>query len=124
MIMIGTADIALLSRFYEDGLGWTAWRRGGSGSVMYKVGESLLVFIDQNYLAAERGAPLTAGSRQTLAVFVDSRDAVDQTLARALHAGASLTSSARPRDSDMYSGYFNDPEGNSWEVLFAPRLNS
>jgi catechol 2,3-dioxygenase-like lactoylglutathione lyase family enzyme len=121
MIMIGTANIAALSQFYEDGLGWRVWRKGGSGSTMYKVGDALLVFIDQSYLARERGEPMATGSKQSLAVFVESRDEVDLTLARALHAGATLTSAARPRDGDMYSGYFNDPEGNSWEVVFAPR---
>jgi uncharacterized protein len=121
MIMIGARDIAALSRFYENGLGWIPWRRGGSGSMMFKVGEALLVFIDQSYLAAERGTPMAAGSRQSLAVFVESPGEVDLTLATAVHAGATLTSAARPRDGDMYSGYFDDPEGNSWEVVFAPR---
>jgi predicted lactoylglutathione lyase len=121
MIMIGSANIAALSRFYEGGLGWTPWRKGGSGSMMYKVGDSVLVFIDQSYLAAERGEPMAAGSKQSLAVFVESQAEVDLTMAKALHAGATLTSAARPRDGEMYSGYFNDPEGNSWEVVFAPR---
>jgi uncharacterized protein len=121
MIMIGAANIAALSRFYEDGLGWIAWRKGGSGSTMYKVGGSLLVFIDQSYFAAERGVPMAVGSNQSLAVFVESQAEVDLTMARALHAGATSTSAARPRDGDMYSGYFHDPEGNSWEVVFAPR---
>ena len=120
MIMIGAQNVAALSRFYENGLGWIPWRKGGSGSMMYKVGEALLVFIDQSYLAAERGTPMAAGSRQSLAVFVESPHEVDLTLDRAAHAGATLTSAARPRDGDMYSGYFNDPEGNSWEVVFAP----
>ena len=121
MIMIGATDIAALSRFYEHGLGWTLWRKGGSGSTMYKLGDSLLVFLDRSYLAAERGEPLAAGSKQSLAVFVESRAEVDLTMAKALDAGATVTSAARPRDGDMYSGYFNDPEGNSWEVVFAPR---
>ena len=125
MIMIGAANIAALSRFYEDGLGWTPWRKGGSGSTMYKVGDSVLVFIDRSYLAAERGEPMAAGSKQSLAVFVESQAEVDVAMAKALDAGATLTSAARPRDGDMYSGYFNDPEGNSWEVVFAPhRLNN
>jgi predicted lactoylglutathione lyase len=120
MIMIGAANIAALSRFYEAGLGWTPWRKGGSGSIMYKVGESVLVFIDRSYLAAERGEPIAAGSKQSLAVFVESRAEVDRTVAKALDAGATVTSAARPRDGDMYSSYFSDPEGNSWEVAFAP----
>jgi uncharacterized protein len=122
MIMIGAANIATLSRFYEDGLGWTPWRKGGSGSTMYKVGDSVLVFIDRSYLVAERGEPMASGSKQSLAVFVESRGEVDVAMAKALDAGATLTSAARPRDGDMYSGYFNDPEGNSWEVVYAPRL--
>jgi uncharacterized protein len=121
MIMIGAANIATLSRFYEDGLGWIPWRKGGSGLTMYKVGDSVLVFIDRSYLAAERGEPMAAGSKQSLAVFVESRGEVDVAMAKALAAGATLTSAARPRDGDMYSGYYNDPEGNSWEVVFAPR---
>ena len=121
MIMIGAANVATLSRFYEDGLGWAPWRKGSSGSTMYKVGDSVLVFIDRSYLAAERGEPMAAGSKQSLAVFVESRGEVDVAMAKALYAGATLTSAARPRDGDMYSGYFNDPEGNSWEVVFAPR---
>ena len=120
MIMIGTANLTALTRFYEGGLGWTPWRKGGSGSMMYKVGDSVLVFIDRSYLAAERGEPMAAGSRQSLAVFVESQAEVDLTMAKALHAGATLTSAARPRNGEMYSGYFNDPEGNSWEVAFAP----
>jgi uncharacterized protein len=120
MIMIGANDTAALSRFYEVGLGWTPWRKGGSGSIMYKVGESVLVFIDRDYLAVERGEAMAAGSKQSLAVFVGSRAEVDLTVAKALDAGATLTSAARSRDGDMYSSYFSDPEGNSWEVVFAP----
>jgi predicted lactoylglutathione lyase len=124
MIMIGAADIAALRRFYENGLGWTPWRTGGSGSIMYKVGESVLVFLDRNFLARERGQPIAAGSRESLAVFVESRAQVEQTMSEALDAGATLGSAAQPRDGDIYSGYFNDPEGNSWEVLWAPRFTA
>jgi predicted lactoylglutathione lyase len=79
-----------------------------------------LAFIDHNYLALERGEAMATGSRQSLAVFVESRAEVDRTVAKALEAGATVTSAARPRDGGMYSSYFSDPEGNSWEVVFAP----
>jgi hypothetical protein len=51
MIMVGACDIPRLRRFYEQGLGWTPWRSGGKGSIMYKVGYSVLVFLDASYLA-------------------------------------------------------------------------
>ena len=50
MIMVGATDIQALRRFYEQGLGWTSWRSGGSGSIMYKVGYSVLVFLNADYL--------------------------------------------------------------------------
>jgi len=122
MIMIGATDIASLRTFYEDGLGWVAWRTGGSGSVMYKVGQSNLVFLDAHTLAGERGDALSPGSKSTLATFVGSRADVDRAIERALIAGATLTSPARNRDGGLYSGYFADPEGNSWEVVWSPGM--
>jgi predicted lactoylglutathione lyase len=122
MIMVGACDIPRLRRFYEQGLGWTPWRSGGKGSIMYKVGYSVLVFLDASYLAKERGRDLTTGSKSSLAIFVGSRTDVDEMLTKAVAAGASITSPARQRDGGLYSGYFADPEDNSWEFVWAPAM--
>jgi predicted lactoylglutathione lyase len=122
MIMIGAKDIAALRRFYEEGLGWAPWRAGGSGSIMYKVGHAVLVFLGEKHLADERGEALAGGSRASLAVFLESQSAVDEAIEKALAAGATLTSPARDRAGSLYSGYFNDPEGNSWEIVWAPKM--
>jgi uncharacterized protein len=122
MIMVGACDIPRLRRFYEQGLGWTPWRSGGKGSIMYKVGYSVLVFLDASYLAKERGRDLTTGSKSSLAIFVGSRTDVDEMLTKAVAAGASITSPPRQRDGGLYSGYFADPEDNSWEFVWAPAM--
>jgi len=122
MIMVGACDIPRLRRFYEQGLGWTPWRSGGKGSIMYKVGYSVLVFLDASYLAKERGRDLTTGSKSSLAIFVGSRTDVDEMLTKAVVAGASITSPTRQRDGGLYSGYFADPEDNSWEFVWAPAM--
>jgi uncharacterized protein len=122
MIMVGATDIQALRRFYEQGLGWTPWRSGGSGSIMYKVGYSVLVFLDGDYLAKERGEGLSAGSKASLAIFVESEAAVNEDIAKAVAVGATLTSAARQRDGGIYSGYFADPEGNSWEIAWSPKM--
>lgn len=122
MIMVGATDIQALRQFYEQGLGWTPWRSGGSGSIMYKVGYSVLVFLNADYLSKERGEGLPAGSKVSLAIFVESESAVNEDIAKALAAGATLTSAARQRDFGIYSGYFTDPEGNSWEIAWAPSV--
>jgi predicted lactoylglutathione lyase len=120
MIMIGAQDIPKLRSFYEEGLGWYPWPGGKTGSAMYKVGHSIVVFLKGDYLAQERGEPLSPGSKASLAVFVDSKAKVDEMYERAIAAGGNRTSPVRERDGGLYTGYFADPEGNSWEIVWAP----
>jgi predicted lactoylglutathione lyase len=120
MIMTGAQDIAKLRAFYEQGLGWKPW--GPPGAAMYKVGHSVLVFLADGYLAQERGEALSQGSKTSLAVFVESKAKVDDLYKRALGAGATQTSGVRDRDGGLYTGYFADPEGNSWEIVWSPHM--
>ena len=122
MIMTGAQDISKLRAFYEQGLGWSPWGPSSAASVMYQVGHSILVFLNGAYLAKERGESLTEGSKTSLAVFVDSKTKVDEMYKRALAAGAKQTSGVRDRDGGLYTGYFTDPEGNSWEVVWSPHM--
>ncbi len=50
-----------------------------------------------------------------LSYFAESRGEVDQVLAKAKGAGGSTT--APEDDEGVYSGYFTDPDGHTWEVL-------
>ena len=122
MIMTGAQDIARLRAFYEEGLGWKPWGPVGGGSAMYKVGHSVVVFLPGAYLAQERGEALSQGSKTSLAVFVESKAKVDEIYRNALAAGATETSGVRDRDGGLYTGYFADPEGNSWEVVWSPHM--
>lgn len=122
MVMIGVEDVGAVRGFYEDGLGWVAWRTGGSGSVMYRTGGVVLVFLAAGYLAAERGVAVPRGGATSLASFVASRNEVDDALSRAAAAGAVVTSPPRDRDGGLYSGYFDDPQGVSWEVVWSPNM--
>ena len=122
MIMTGAQDVARLRAFYEGALGWVNWGAVSDNSVMYKVGHSVLVFLNGGYLAHERGEPMSQGSKTSLALFVETRARVDDLYARALAAGAKETSGLRDREGGLYSGYFADPEGNSWEIVWSPHM--
>ncbi|MDB5445717.1 MAG: glyoxalase [Phenylobacterium sp.] len=122
MIMTGAQDIPKLRAFYEDGLGWTPWMPANEASVLYRVGHAVLVFLNGGYLAQERGEQLSQGSKTSLAVFVESKVKVDEIYQRAIKAGATQTSGVRDRDGGLYTGYFADPEGNSWEVVWSPHM--
>lgn len=53
---------------------------------------------------------------------VASKAEVDTVRAQAQAAGATLTDQAHDRPWGIYSGYFRDPDGHLWEVLWNPRL--
>ena len=120
MIMVPSRDIGKLKEFYETGLGWEPWGPAMEGSIMYKVGSCVIVFLNGDYLAAESGIELGEKARSINAVFVNDKAEVDTQFERAVSAGANVTSPVRDRDGGLYSGYFVDPEGNGWEVVWSP----
>ena len=122
MIMVGAKDVGRLRRFYEDGLGWAPWMPPTPQSVLYKVGTALLVFLDENYQAKESGIAAVSAPKGIFAIFVESKPEVDRVFRQALDAGAVETSAVRDRDGGLYSGYFTDPEGNGWEVVWSPHM--
>jgi uncharacterized protein len=122
MVMNPVRDVAAIRAFYEAGLGWTTWGPEMPGSVMYRLGTAVLVFVNRDYMAKEAGVPIADGPRIINAVFVNSKDAVDAQMAKAIAAGGTVTSAIRDRDGGLYSGYFADPEGNVWEIVWSPHM--
>jgi catechol 2,3-dioxygenase-like lactoylglutathione lyase family enzyme len=56
----------------------------------------------------------------TLACNVDSPEQVDAAFAAAVAAGATPVAEPVARDWGGRSGHFADPEGNRWEIAWAP----
>lgn len=120
MHMVPAADVAALHQFYVDGLGWSTWGPPMPGSLMLRAGTAVIVFLNRDYLAAESGIDVGAVARAINAVFVSEKAQVDAQFTRAVAAGATITSPIRMRDGGLYSGYFTDPEGNGWEIVWSP----
>jgi len=53
---------------------------------------------------------------------VASREDVDALLATAAAAGATMAGTAHKRPWGIYSGYFRDPDGHLWEIMWNPQL--
>lgn len=89
--------------FNLDGVYLVLINRGDFGDFVEGVGNR----------AAAKGS---AGA--ILSYFAESRGEVDTLIGKAKAAGAATSA---PEDDDgVYSGYFADPDGNTWEVLFDP----
>jgi uncharacterized protein len=74
--------------------------------------------------AHAQAGPISAGIRSAVIITVDRPDDVDELARRARAAGATVTK--EPTDAEFFEGrdaYFADPEGNNWEIAWAPGTN-
>jgi uncharacterized protein len=82
--------------------------------------ERALAFYRDGLGLVSRG--VTGTGEFSIGHAVSSKADVDAVLTQARAAGATLTDQAHDRPWGIYSGYFRDPDGHLWEVLFNPRL--
>jgi catechol 2,3-dioxygenase-like lactoylglutathione lyase family enzyme len=132
VVTLAVADLDRALAFYRDGLGLASSGiiatdlhdevSGAAGAVaMFKFDDGLILSLyPRTDLAKDAGIAPDATSRTefSLGHAVESREEVDAVLARAQAAGARLTGGPRERPWGIYSGYFEDPDGHLWEVIW------
>ena len=117
-IMIGVEDLARSKKFYGEGLGCPV-QQDYPSFVSFELGggSSSLALYQREAAAQDAGvSPEGSGFRGvSFHYIVDSKEAVDETIASAVAAGGSVVKEA----GDVawgYYGYFADPDGYLWKV--------
>jgi catechol 2,3-dioxygenase-like lactoylglutathione lyase family enzyme len=135
VITLAVDDLQRALRFYRDGLGLptkgvVADEYEGSDAeaagaiVLFKLAGGLILSLyPRGELAKDaRIAPSRRASGEfSIGHIVRERSQVDALLAQAQGAGATLTDEAHERPWGIYSGYFRDPDGHLWEIIWNPR---
>ena len=87
-------------------------------------GGLVLCVFPRSELAKDAKVPpsTSAPGEFSIGHAVRSREEVDALLQAAEDAGATVTVRAYDRPFGVYSGYFQDPDGHLWEVLWNPAL--
>jgi uncharacterized protein len=136
-LTIGVDDLERSLAFYCDGLGF---QTNGIIGTEFKGDEthpsgSAVMFEMQNglILALYRRTDLAKDAKQPVDVvgvsnptefsighFVESKEEVDALLKQAKAAGAIVTEEPHERPWGIYSGYFQDPDGHLWEIVWNP----
>lgn len=121
MITLGVEDLQRSVRFYEQGLGFPRMESPPSVA-FFTLNGSWLGLYGRASLAEDAGVPSEGSgfSGIALAHNVDSEAAVDEVLAQAVSAGATLVKPGQKVFWGGYSGYFSDPDGYLWEVAHNP----
>ncbi|WP_289149888.1 VOC family protein [uncultured Salipiger sp.] len=120
LITLGVRDKARAAAFY-DALGWQR-APGHEGVIAYDLLGQTLGLFELEELAKDIGVPVeTLGhGGLTLAHNLRSRAEVEDLLARAEAAGATILKPAQEVFWGGYHGYFADPEGHVWEIAHNP----
>ena len=129
VITIGVDDLERSLAFYRDGLGLptqgiigTEFEHGAVAFFDLQPGLKLTIWPRAN-IAYDAGIPLGAPSATelTLGHNVASRAEVDKVMEQARKAGAVIIKSAQDTFWGGYSGYFKDPDGHLWEIVWNPQ---
>jgi uncharacterized protein len=133
VITLAVDDLERALVFYRDGLGLDTKgvvatdlvdaKTGAAGAiVIFKLeGGVTLALYPRGELAKDAAVPTgpPKSGEFSLGQLVASRADVDTILEQAAAAGASVTP-PHDRPWGIYSGYFRDPDGHLWEVIWNP----
>lgn len=129
VITIGVDDLEKSLHFYREGLGFPTEGIVGKefeyGAVVFiQLQDGLrLALWPRKSISQDSGlsvAPASA-TEMTLGHNVSSKADVDAVMEQAKSAGAVVVKSAHDTFWGGYSGYFQDPDGHLWEVVWNPQ---
>ena len=136
VITLAVRDLDRALAFYRDGLGLES--RGvvatefvgndttpaGAIAMFELRGGLILAIYPRTELAKDANVSLGPPKTGEFSIghLVGSKSEVDDLLAEAEKAGAVLTDQAHDRPWGIYSGYFRDPDGHLWEIIWNQRL--
>ncbi|HCW21935.1 VOC family protein [Achromobacter sp.] len=129
VITLGVEDLDVSLSFYRDGLGLST-----DGIVGTEFEHGAVVFLDLQpglrlALWPRRSISHDTGlttvpfnpTQMTLGHNVSSKVEVDTVMAQAGAAGATIVKPPHETFWGGYSGYFQDPDGHLWEIVWNPQ---
>lgn len=130
VITLGVDDLERALRFYRDGLGLPTegiigreFEHGAAAFFELQAGLKLALW-PRHSLAHDTGIAPTApcATEISLGHNLRSKAAVDAAMTQAQQAGALIVKPAQETFWGGYAGYFQDPDGHLWELVWNPEL--
>jgi catechol 2,3-dioxygenase-like lactoylglutathione lyase family enzyme len=135
VLTLAVDDLDRALAFYREGLGlaspgivgteWSGDETTPAGAVaMFQLqGGAMLSLYPRSELAKDANIPVgpPRPGEFSIGQLVSSRAEVDRLLDQAQSAGATVTDPPHERPWGIYSGYFRDPDGHLWEIIWNPR---
>lgn len=120
LITLGVTDLARSRRFYE-GLGWTTNAEPDAEVLFFQAGDMVFGLWNRGKLTEDSCTQDSGGwGGVTLALNLESPEAVDATIKEARAAGATIGREPAETFWGGYSAVFLDPDGHPWEIAHNP----
>jgi hypothetical protein len=122
-ITLGSSDFNRSSEFYQNCLELPKLKSPPDVH-FFSLGHTRLAIWSRESLATNANLPSTGTDFQgfCLSHNVRSHEEVDSLLSRVAAGGGTVTRSAHTTDWGGYAGYFTDPDGFLWEVVYNPKF--
>ncbi|WP_163323025.1 VOC family protein [Draconibacterium mangrovi] len=125
IVTIGVKNLQFSRDFYKDALGWEPTKDSDDNIVFFNHGGIILGLYPIDKLAEDAEIiPARSGfSGVTCAINLESKEAVKELYNTVIKNGGKPL--VEPRDTFWggYDAYFSDPDGNAWEIAWAPFWN-
>ncbi len=122
IITLGVHDLNKSKQFYKSALGWEPTKDSDENIAFFNHGGIILGLYPIDKLAedAELSSARSGFSGVTLAINLDTKEAVMELYKTVIEKGGK--SLVAPRDTFWggYDAYFADPDGHAWEIAWAP----
>ncbi|WP_328663377.1 VOC family protein [Streptomyces sp. NBC_00328] len=120
-ILLGVRDMDRAKQFYTEGLGWKVQSDYGISVFFESDGASPVGFYSREGLADQVGTDHEGSgfSGLVLTYVVRSEARVDEIMAEAAKAGATVLKPAGALPWGGYGGTFADPDGYVWSLGFS-----
>lgn len=128
VITLGVDNLEKAVAFYRDGLGLPTdgiigkeFEHGAVAFFNLQSGLKLAVWARDD-IVYDTGLPKTAPSPAafTIGHNVNLREEVGDVMQQALGAGAKIIKAPQDTFYGGYAGYFQDPDGHLWEIVWNP----
>ncbi len=122
-ITLGSLDLSRSCGFYQNCLELPKLK-SLPGVHFFSLGDTRLAIWSRESLATSADLAFTGTGFQgfCLSHNVRSHEEVDSLLSRVASGGGTVTRSAHTTGWGGYAGYFTDPDGFLWEVVYNPKF--
>lgn len=128
VITLGVNNLEMALKFYRDGLGFptegivgTEFEHGAVAFFDLQEGLRMAIWKREDIaFDAKIDQKMASPTEFTIGHNVGTKEEVDSVMEEARKAGATITVPAHLTFWGGYSGYFQDPDGHLWEVVWNP----